>query len=617
MADIIFKEGIKCIADTQYAGAYTQTIIGNDLSSDFKIAEGQEIIETVNYGTNSLITSFRYQSHETHSGTYGVHFPGVFNYTVANTLYTNGATIPFYIPLVVVPFGNDYLIAAINITSRNYSSYSGVTSYAYNLKIYWSNKADINIATTRTVAVDLGAGSVDSTSYIREVGCVASILKNVAFWGGATTVNLPPLDEMAIKFDAVIQDGQHIQLDMVRNYSSNSGGTLNFASLFGITRAILDGHGDPTWTDGSEEAGPASGPGGMSGGSFDYSSDTIGIPTSPSIGTTTTGFVRAYNVGTSALVGLGGELFPQLTYNAPTPISSGDTTDAIIDGFNSMVTFFANIPSLIEQMTANTLIQYILDVHVIPVSPGSGTSEYIKVGHKTLSISGGRLYTDYVDVPCGSINMAEFYTNFADFSLTNAKLFLPFVGFVPVRPEWWQSTNLYVDYKFNIVDGSFCCYVRSGGKYVNNGGGGTIVGQYAGVACMHLPITGVSYASMVSGLVGAAGGMVSSAGSGNIAAAATSLIDATQAHGDIPNSNAYSGSAAFLSCRVPFLMIERPVSSYSKNYQHEMGIPSNIYAKLGDVGGFLTMENVHLDGIDLTQAEKDELQSLLASGVIN
>lgn len=406
-----------------------------------------------------------------------------------------------------------------------------------------------------------------------------------------------------------------------QDFVSNAIGYQNLFFSLDIQKYIDDYNVIPdNVVDESEEVGPPSEPGGYDPsrpGAFDDSSDEIDIPDNPDIGVSNVGFVRVYNTGVNSLQRLGVELFPPLQYTAPTPISgSQSTTDAIVDGFNAMVTFFANIPSFFEQITANTLINYIIDCHVIPVSPGSGSLENIVVGSKTMTSTGGRIYNDYVDYSCGSISVGEYYGAFPDF-LTSGKLYLPFVGFVPVRPEWFIGDTLSVDYKFNVIDGSFACYVRSGGKYVNNGGGSTIVGVYSGNACIHLPITGTSYASMAAGLVGAGSGMLAGAASGNIASAATSAIAAAGMHGDIAQSNSYNGSSAFLSCRYPFLLIERPVSNYSKNYQHEVGIPSNIYARLGSLSGFAQMVNVHVDGISgATEAEKAEIKRLLAQGVI-
>ena len=377
------------------------------------------------------------------------------------------------------------------------------------------------------------------------------------------------------------------------------------------------GRGEIVLAEGdSPEVGPES-EASQLGGNFDNTSDTIAIPVDPLLGVSNVGFVRVYNTGTQSLQTLGVELFPPLTYTNPTPPSTAPgVTEAIIEAVDTFCTFCANVPSFFEQIMSNTLINYVIDCHIVPVNPGSGVSEQIKVGNKLLTATGGRIYNDYVNVSCGSINVGQYYGNFIDFAYTNAKLYLPFVGFVPARAEWFQGSALSVDYKFNIIDGSFACYVRSGGAHVNNNGGGTIVGQYSGNACIHLPITGTSYASMVSGLVGAGSGMMSGAASGNIASIATSAIAAAQTHGDIAQSNSYNGSAAFLGCRYPFLLIERPVASYAKNYQHELGIPSNVYARLGSLSGYVRMDNVHLDGIPCTVEERDKIASLLKSGVV-
>lgn len=370
----------------------------------------------------------------------------------------------------------------------------------------------------------------------------------------------------------------------------------------------------------SPEAGLPSDTGGMNQDgdvpSFDDSSDSIALPDDPTVGVANVGFVNVYKTGAASLQNMGVELFPALSYTAPTAISSGSTTDAIVDGFNAIVTFLANIPSFFEQTVAATLINYIIDCHVIPVTPSSGTLEQIKVGYKTLSCYGERLTNDYVTFDCGTINLSEYYANFADF-LNTSKIFLPFVGFVPARPEWYLRDSLNITYKFNIIDGSFMAYIRSTGRYVNNNNSGpTVVGQYSGNACVHLPITGVTYSNMVSGLVGAGSGAVASAGSGSIAGAATSALNAANLHGDMPSSNAYSSSGSFLSVRRPFLMIERPVSSYSRTYQREIGIPSNISVKLSSARGFATVGDVHLDGITATDQEKAELEKLLSQGVI-
>ena len=233
------------------------------------------------------------------------------------------------------------------------------------------------------------------------------------------------------------------------------------------------------------------------------------------------------------------------------------------------------------------------------------------------SVTGTAITSDYVDFDCGTISLEEFYQSFADF-LENCKLFLPFIGFVPARPDWFKRTSLTVTYRFNVIDGSCIAFVSSTGRYVNGGNAGaTVVGQYSGTASIRYPVTGLAYAGMATGVIGAVGGMAAAAGAGSLLGVAGSAVNMAQARPDIAQSNGYNACSAMMGVRRPYLYIERPVSSYSMNYQHEVGIPANIYARLGSLSGFAQMVNVHVDGISgATEAEKAEIKRLLAQGVI-
>lgn len=612
---------IECEHELKFSGSYTYQYITDDISAAMELwnedTQSGYNLNAVSYRstTSPWLSNMTLVSGANKSFTCPVNTTHIINTSVVYPLYVqNGNQVNFYIPFASIKIAaNKWLYAGLYIDHHFVSS--GTHYFTKHFNLWEIDAPDANDATTRTQLRHLGGGD-SNLDYVCSINVCRSPFFATALPAG--TEPNPPMDEYCIRF-SYFMDQQAGTTVSPRNitYTSNSSGvvTFNEGIMFSVARNYTVNNYMIPEPSTIPYHGGTSGPGGGNG-SFSGASDTIALPGNPSMGVTSAGFIRVYNIGVGGLSSLGFELFPPLSYTAPTPIgSTADAATAIVDGFNAIVTFLANTPSFFEQIMANTLINYVIDCHVIPVNPGSGSSEQIHVGPKTLTTAANRIYTDYVDVSCGSINIAEFYASFADF-ITSAKLYLPFIGFVPVRPEWWQATTLSVDYKFNIIDGSFACYVRSGGKYVNNGGGGTIVGQYGGVACMHIPITGVSYSSMVSGLIGAGSGMLAGAGSGNIAAAASSAIEAATTRGDIATSNSYSSSAAFLGCRVPFLMIERPVASYSENYQHEIGIPSNIYAKLGDVPGFVQMTNVHLDGIPCTDEERKYIANALRSGVI-
>ena len=619
---IVFTEGFLCSTTPSYEGVTQEKIdvdLTNTIFGENKLPNqpGDATIGTIGGSPLVTITS----NGRSVSGSYETFYSGPVNYEVANNWITQYGDGQVAIPLVSIPFGsanNRYLMLACKVYNKNYWSAAGVWRIDYEFQLGWSDSLyPMESGSTWTRISSLAAGTFDSSTYQRSAFGYASFMHVPDLNALIATADNPLADICLVLGYATYAGTGAYTHPRTLSWSTNSTGvlTISNASIYSLFYGASS-YGWPTWTDFSEEVGEPSKEGGNKGGTFDNSSDAIAIPTNPTIGVSSVGFINVYRTSANGLQGLGAELFPPLSYTPPTALDpNASTTEALIQGFDAFVTFLANVPSFFDQFMAGTYINYIIDCHVIPVDPGAGTNESIKVGNKTVNISAGRIYTDYVDFSCGSIAIGEYYTNFADYTGTSAKIYLPFVGFVPCRPEWFQNATLSVDYKFNVIDGSFACYVRAGGSHVG-AGSSTIVGQYSGNACIHLPITGVTYSNMVSGLVGSAGGMVSGAGSGNIASVATSAINAASVHGDIAQSNSYNGSAAFLGCRYPFLLIERPVSSYAKNYQHEVGIPANLYGKLGDVSGFVRMDNVHLDGIPCTDEERAYIAEALRKGVI-
>lgn len=324
----------------------------------------------------------------------------------------------------------------------------------------------------------------------------------------------------------------------------------------------------------------------------DNSSDTIPLPSSPTIGVTSAGFINVYKPSVNSLAGLGDILFPNVA-------SATDVVDAVI--------------KLCETLANQNLINYVIDCHVIPAAPVTGQNANIKVGFRDTGISVPRVTNDYVDVSCGSLSIAEYYGNFADFLYTRSKLYLPFLGFVDVLPEFWQAGTISVDYKFNVIDGSFMVYIRSTSSksqlYQS------VIAQYSGVACSHFPLTGVNYSAMVSGILGAGIAAASGGTSAAVLGSAYSAANTFAQGGNVQQSNGYNSTAALMGIRKPYLLIERPVASYSAKYAHSKGYPSNIATALSNVTGYTEIEDIDLTGIPLTQTEIEELRTLLSDGV--
>ena len=366
--------------------------------------------------------------------------------------------------------------------------------------------------------------------------------------------------------------------------------------------------GDFTIYEKSDEYGDYSGSGGYGGGSFDDSSDAFGLPSLPSLGVSEAGFVNVYKATAGQLVGFADELFPD--FEMPTP-SEKDGLDGVVENLNnvsSVLGFFA------DSYLNKGLIDYVIDCHIVPVSPEITSNIGIKVGYKTFDYNPSKVTSDYVEFDCGTLQIAEYYQNFLDYEGTRAKLYCPFIGFVDIKPEWFQSGSLRLVYHFNIIDGSCIAFViaTSSKSQLKN----TVVATFGGNCCVHMPITGLNYSSMISGILGGAGKVVSGIQGGGIGQIARGVEQGVLARPTLEQSNGYNAGMSFMCYRRPYLLIERPVASFSKNYPSEQGLPLNVTKKLGSMKGFTTCTAPVVDNFHCLEEEKEMIKQALIEGTI-
>ena len=351
----------------------------------------------------------------------------------------------------------------------------------------------------------------------------------------------------------------------------------------------------------SEEYGDYSSSGGYGGGSFDDSSDAFGLPSLPSLGVSQAGFVNVYKPTAGQLVGFADDLFPD--FEMPTP-STKEGIDGVVENLNnvaSVLGFFA------DSYLNKGLVDYVIDCHIVPVAPSITSNTGIKVGYKTFNYNPSKVTSDYVEFDCGTLQIAEYYQNFLDYEGTRAKLYAPFIGFVDIKPEWFQSGSLGLVYHFNIIDGSCIAFViaTSSKSKLSN----TVVATFGGNCCVHMPITGLNYSSMISGVLGGASKVLS----GQIARGAEQIATARPS---IEQSNGYNAGMSFMCYRRPYLLIERPVASFSKDYPKEQGLPLNVTKKLGSLKGFTTCTAPVVDNFHCLEEEKELIKQALIEGTI-
>lgn len=378
----------------------------------------------------------------------------------------------------------------------------------------------------------------------------------------------------------------------------------------------------------SPEFGPGSEPGGYGGGgspmpTHNHGSDHNKIPSKPQYGFTSAGFLNHYNISSQGLTMLGEALFPAPILSSP------------------------DVPTAIDRMTANMwnskIIDYVIDCRIIPVKPHDDGYHNITCGGKVLvHPTTGAVYTgalideDFVDVDCGYVETPPTEGNFLDYYQLSCKLFLPFYGYVDIAPEYWNGAKIGVVYRFNMMDGSFMVWITSK-AFASDLEEDDIIAQYAGNACIHLPINSMSYSNIVSGMIttgaaivgtAAGGAVMGSAATGaaasKIAASTTAAITGQVASGaaNVINSrpqlnanNSYNGSASLMSARRPHLLIEFNNAQFSTKYVDEKGLPLVVEKRIGSMHG-MTICEAPIINFDCTEGEALEIIRALQEGVI-
>lgn len=361
---------------------------------------------------------------------------------------------------------------------------------------------------------------------------------------------------------------------------------------------------DPDLGPASEPGGYGPDSGGGTGGSggpaptFDGTSDPwIDTPTKPGIAAL--GLVNLYKCDANSLVNLGAELFPDIHW----PSSLTDVGEVLA--------------AVSDSIWNSKLIDYIVSAHIIPVDVTAGALTDIKVGTRTLTgILARPISDDIIEFNCGTLRIDEYYTNFVDY-MTRCRVYIPFHGMVEIKPEYWQSADLTLKYLFNVIDGSFVAKLYS--TVTRHQKPFTaLIGQYTGCACVHVPMTGQSYASMFGGMIANAGGMAAGFAKGNVGQAATSALNSVALAGGGPGmdmSNPYNASACFYGHARPYVIIERPVSHFPTRYAQEKGFPLLVSKTIGSCHG-LTICSSPVINFACTDEEADEIRAALQEGVI-
>lgn len=284
--------------------------------------------------------------------------------------------------------------------------------------------------------------------------------------------------------------------------------------------------------------------------------------------------------------------------------------------------FFENLIKMF-----NDPMDSIIALTILPINLANyrDSAEMVTVGNITMhDVLMYPLSQDYIPFDFGTKSLAEIYQTALDYSpYTKFSVYLPFIGYVDLDPSDVQQPNgkfgsIHLKYMVNLFTGDCVACLFCVGTW----GYETLIGTYTGNCAFQIPFSGANYSNvyknMISGVASTALAMTSG-GFGAVAGAAGMVNSAlaTAAGGvQVQRSGALSGGASVMNYLRPHILRCSPNKSIAPNYGKIMGFASNKNMQFKKLKGFTVVEDLNLNGFTGTDAEADELKSLLKSGVI-
>lgn len=340
-------------------------------------------------------------------------------------------------------------------------------------------------------------------------------------------------------------------------------------------------------------------------GDFDYSSDDTDFSRLPSLSACDVGFCKLYEMGPSDVKSLASYLW----------------------GLGSIASF---LPIFSDPMDC------ILSLGIVPVSPTTGANEVITVGNLTTTVSGTKITKQFDKLDCGSISLngKQFSKSFMDYSpYTKAELFLPYIGTVSLDiDEIMDASALHLQYQFDLLSGACIAELKVTKTYNYQNGDHVhenVLYRYSGNILTNIPITGANYTQMYQAIVSAVATGIGGAAGAETAktAAAAENIQNQAALSNVANSTGMkpgirragnaSANCGYLGGQIPELILSLPkLAHLGKAQGHEVGYPRYGEYTLSVLSGYTQIMQAHLKAIKCTDAERDQIQTVLNAGCI-
>lgn len=272
----------------------------------------------------------------------------------------------------------------------------------------------------------------------------------------------------------------------------------------------------------------------------------------------------------------------------------------------------------------SNLISNVVSLKFMPTTAenlgGTGDTSPVILGFKTyddLTVQTiGNTTAPIVNI--GSYKFSKEYNSFADYApYTDVKLYLPFVGVVPIDTNLFmgsgggETATLNVTAQYDLQSGLITYFLMRNK---------TMISSVSGRMAVEVPVSlqsGLDTFSTISrNFVGKATSFAGNIATGNPIGM---VADIAQGSATAPPQTVFAstgGDGAFYSHPKCMIMIRHPQYNRPKNYSHVVGFPAYVTKKVSDLKGFNIVQNPVIPLADsMTGAEHDMIVSAMQSGL--
>lgn len=462
-----------------------------------------------------------------------------------------------------------------------------------------NNNFDVPLVTNSTALVN----DIAHIIYDNKLFSLQSSIEGLGSQTGATIPDLSGVDQSS---DTAIADAIQKIYDLLPSLKDNAV-TQTVVQPDGSTKeityvpiAIPDNIENPTSSDNSTQADPTVDP-----------SKITDPSTDPLLKTILALLLKQKDIPTDTGNGDTPVVIPP-TGTANALFAIYNPTEAQIKSFGAWLWS----PNFIDQLLKmfNNPSEAIIGLHKVFVTPITGAEQNIKVGYLDSGVASKIVTNQYVTIDCGTITLAEFFGNVFDYSpFTDVSLYLPFIGIVKLNNADVLRSTINIVYHADVINGSVLAEVK-----VNRDGAGGTLYQYTGNCAVEYPLSSGSYIGMITGALSLGAGIAGTIASGGnmIPAMMGATAGLGRMHNDVSRSGSFSGNAGAMGIKKPYLIISRPQTELADKFTTFVGKPSNYTTTIGACKGFTKVDTVHIENVDATSSELDELNQILTSGIL-